>query len=142
MLMSFRDKKDAAPQCIKVLDFAMTGPAGTSCCETFVDALGLKTLFSAFMGKASKKGKAPSAVSDDVGHMLGIISSLFTNLPSDSMPRMRLLAKFVESDYEKVDRLLDIRENAESRLKVIEKEIDQEKKVCHLHHSLDSCFSE
>ena len=29
----------------------MAGPAGTKCCETFVEALGLKTLFSAFMGK-------------------------------------------------------------------------------------------
>lgn len=46
-----RDKKDSSPQCIKVLDFALAGPAGTKCCETFVEALGLKSLFSAFMGK-------------------------------------------------------------------------------------------
>ncbi len=36
---------------IKVLDHAMSGPAGTACCETFVEALGLKNLFSTFMGK-------------------------------------------------------------------------------------------
>lgn len=36
---------------IKVFDYAMSGPAGTSCCETFVEALGLKSLFSTFMGK-------------------------------------------------------------------------------------------
>ena len=29
---------------------------------------------------------------------------------------MRLLAKFVESDYEKVDRLLEIREDLEARI--------------------------
>lgn len=36
---------------IKVLDYAMSGTAGAVICETFVDALGLKTLFTAFMGK-------------------------------------------------------------------------------------------
>ena len=40
---------------------------------------------------------------------------------------MRLLAKFVENTYEKVDRLLDIREGAGSRLKVVDKEIETER---------------
>jgi beta-catenin-like protein 1 len=35
----------------------------------------------------------------------------------------------VESNYEKVDRLLDIREGAEARLKVADKEIEREKRV-------------
>ena len=46
-----RDKMQARSRAIKVLDYAMSGPAGTAACETFVDALGLKTLFSSFMGK-------------------------------------------------------------------------------------------
>ena len=49
-----REKKDSSSRSIKVLDHAMTGPTGTACCETFVEALGLKTLFSAFMGKVNK----------------------------------------------------------------------------------------
>ena len=36
---------------------------------------------------------------------------------------MRLLAKFVENTYEKVDRLLDLREGAVNRLAVVDKEI-------------------
>lgn len=36
---------------IKVLDHAMSGAAGTEACETFVEAQGLKYLFSTFMGK-------------------------------------------------------------------------------------------
>ena len=35
----------------------------------------------------------------------------------------------MEGDYEKVDRLLDIREGVEIRLRVVEKEIEDEKKV-------------
>ncbi|KAH8118573.1 DUF1716-domain-containing protein [Phellopilus nigrolimitatus] len=129
MVLMLKDKKDSSPQCIKLLDFAMSGPAGTACCETFVEALGLKTLFSAFMGKSSKKGKnASPAISDSTVHILGAFSSLFSNLPSDSRPRMRLLAKFVENNYEKVDRLLDLREGAALRLAAIDKEIAEERK--------------
>lgn len=50
-LTPHREKKQSRSRSIKVLDYAMSGPAGTACCETFVDALGLKTLFSTFMGK-------------------------------------------------------------------------------------------
>ncbi|THH06691.1 hypothetical protein EW145_g3905 [Phellinidium pouzarii] len=128
MVLMMKDKKKSAAQCIKVLDFAMSGPAGTACCEMFVEALGLKTLFSAFMGTSSKKNNNPSsAMSDATAHILGVLSSLFTNLPSESSPRMRLLAKFVENTYEKVDRLLDLREGAAARLASIDREIDQER---------------
>jgi beta-catenin-like protein 1 len=39
------------------------------------------------------------------------------------------VAKFVESDYEKVDRLLELREAAQSRLKSVEAQIAAERKV-------------
>lgn len=51
------------------------------------------------------------------------MSSLFSNLASDSVPRIRLLSKFADSEYEKVDRLLELREHAVVRLKATEKEI-------------------
>ncbi|KAG8949257.1 hypothetical protein FRC04_008859 [Tulasnella sp. 424] len=129
MVIMMKEKMLARSRSIKVLDFAMQGTSGTACCETFVEALGLKTLFSAFMGKA-KKQKNPLATtpaSEDATHILGIISSLFSNIPSDSTARVRLLTKFVESDYEKVDRLLEVREGAEARLAVTNKEIEQER---------------
>ena len=42
---------------------------------------------------------------------------------------MRLLTKFVEANYEKVDRLLDVRESVRVRLKTVERTIEEEKKV-------------
>jgi len=73
-----------------------------------VDALGLKSLFATFMGKASKKNKGIDApASEETSHTLSIVSSLFTNLSSDSPARIRLLAKFVENSYEKVDKILE-----------------------------------
>ena len=67
--------------------------------------------------------------SEDISHILGIISSLLSNLASDSTDRTRLLAKFVESTYAKVDKLLEIRENTLGRLRSIDAEIEAEKKV-------------
>jgi len=62
------------------------------------------------------------------------MSSLFTNLPSDSSDRIRLLAKFVENNYEKVDKLLEMREHASSRLKAVDSDIETEKKVFIVKH--------
>lgn len=77
-----------------------------------------------------KKQKANDGpASEESSHTLGIVSSLFTNLASESPARIRLLAKFVENNYEKVDKLLEIRENAQNRLGAVEADIEEEKKV-------------
>lgn len=75
------------------------------------------------------KGNAVVTASEDTSHTLGIVSSLFSNLPSDSPARIRLLAKFVENSYEKADKLMEIRDAAQGRLNAVEKEIEAEKKV-------------
>ena len=108
----------------------MSGPSGSTACEIFVDALGLKSLFTTFMGKASKKNKTIDApASEETSHTLSIVSSLFTNLSSESPARIRLLAKFVENNYEKVDKLLEIRESAQKRLADTEADIELETMV-------------
>jgi beta-catenin-like protein 1 len=48
-----REKLLARTRAIKVLDYAMQTEDGSDSCERFVDVLGLKTFFSAFMGKVS-----------------------------------------------------------------------------------------
>lgn len=78
-----------------------------------------------------------SSTSEDTSHILGILSSLFSNLASETPARVRLLAKFVENSYEKADKLLEIRDHALSRLAVVDAEIDKEKKVGHAEYSVD-----
>lgn len=53
MVIMMKDKMLARQRAIKVLDHALTGDAGTEACERFVEVLGLKSLFSAFMNKVS-----------------------------------------------------------------------------------------
>ncbi|KAF7332093.1 DUF1716 domain-containing protein [Mycena kentingensis (nom. inval.)] len=126
LVLMMKAKLESRSRAIKTLDYAMSS---TAACEAFVEALGLKTLFSALMGKGVPKRQksAPTPASEDTAHILGIISSLFSNIASDSPSRVRLLAKFVESNYEKVDKLLDIRENAAGRLKATEREVETER---------------
>ncbi|CAE6394781.1 unnamed protein product [Rhizoctonia solani] len=130
MVLIMKENRASKSRAIKVLDYALSGPLGAANCTTFVEAVGLKPLFSAFMGKSSKKSKSGAAMpaSEDIGHILGVISSLFANLDSDSPPRIRVLAKFVEAEYEKIDRLVELREQAENRLKITDREINAEKK--------------
>ncbi|KAH7343526.1 DUF1716-domain-containing protein [Rhizoctonia solani] len=130
MVLITKENMASKSRAIKVLDYALSGPLGAVSCATFIEAMGLKPLFSAFMGKNSKKSKSGTAMpaSEDIGHILGVIASLFANLDSDSPPRIRVLAKFVEGEYEKVDRLVELREQAESRLKITDREINAEKK--------------
>lgn len=68
-----------------------------------------------------KRHSAPTFEDDE--HILGIIASLFSNLASDEPSRLRLVAKFVEANYEKVDRLLELRELAQSKLRPVERQI-------------------
>ena len=76
-----------------------------------------------------QKGAIQVSAPEDTAHTLGILSSLFTNLPSDSPARIRLLAKFVDNNYEKTDKLLDIRTSAQTRLTVVDQEIGAEKEA-------------
>jgi beta-catenin-like protein 1 len=80
-------------------------------------------------GTKKKKTTTATPASEDTSHTLGILSSLFSNLPSDSASRVRLLAKFVEANYEKVDKLLEFRDSATARLDIADQEIEREKEA-------------
>ncbi|RLM79772.1 beta-catenin-like protein [Panicum miliaceum] len=86
MIIIMKQKKLAYSSAIRTLDFAMTRfpPA----CERFVDVLGLKTAFAAFMGGITKGSR-----------------------------RMRLLGKFVENECEKIDRLMEFCTRYSDRVK-------------------------
>jgi len=132
MILMIKSKLESKSRSIKVLDYAMSGTAGSSICEAFVEALGLKTLFMTFMGKSSKRQKKSNIetpASEDLSHILGIISSLLSNLPSESPSRIRLLAKFVEEDYEKVDKLIELRDIARKRLNLTEAEVEADRQA-------------
>lgn len=116
MIIIMKQKKLAYSSATRTLDFAMTKfpPA----CERFVDVLGLKTAFAAFMGKipVNKKNKKESYQEEVEERIISLIASLFGGITKGSR-RMRLLGKFVENECEKIDRLMELYTRYSDRVK-------------------------
>ncbi|RLN09412.1 hypothetical protein C2845_PM11G21050 [Panicum miliaceum] len=127
MIIIMKQKKLAYSSAIRTLDFAMTRfpPA----CERFVDVLGLKTAFAAFMDliPANKKSKKESYQEELEERIISIIASLFVSHVgyvylslggiTKGSRRMRLLGKFVENECEKIDRLMEFYTRYSDRVK-------------------------
>lgn len=124
MIIIMKQKRLAYGSAMKALDFAMTRcPAA---CERFVDVLGLKTLFAAFMGKIPVKGKHRGERTQEEieERVISIISSLFGGLTRGSR-RERLLSKFIENEFEKIDRLMELYLRYADRVKAESKRLDE-----------------
>jgi beta-catenin-like protein 1 len=115
MLLMLREAKFSKPRALKVLDHALSGSSGAPVAEKVIDAAGLKPLFSTF---AKKNLEAA-----DTEHIIGIFSALLRLLPGESSHRIRLLAKFVEKEYEKLDKLVKLRHEYASKA-AVEDDID------------------
>ena len=120
MLLILRSKKIAKHAsvarlaAIKTLDHALTNCPRA--CAAFVDALGLKSAFAAFMGKGQKtsgvssrrNGESAARARATEERAVSVIASLFANVEPGTEPHARLCAKFVEDDHAKVDRLVEL----------------------------------
>ncbi|KAL6285105.1 hypothetical protein ACE6H2_009495 [Prunus campanulata] len=138
MIIIIKQKKSAYGSAIRALDFAMTKypPA----CERFIDVLGLKTAFAAFMGKANcvqeafvmllitipinKKNKKERYHEELEERIVSLIASLFGGILRGSR-RERLLSKFVENECEKIDRLMELYMRYSDRVKAETERMDQ-----------------
>ncbi|GAV61715.1 DUF1716 domain-containing protein [Cephalotus follicularis] len=124
MIIIMKQKKSAYGSAIRALDFAMTNypPA----CERFVDVLGLKTAFAAFMGKipVGKKNKKERYQEDLEERIVSLIASLFGGILRGTR-RERLLSKFVENECEKIDRLMELYMRYANRVKAETERLNQ-----------------
>jgi beta-catenin-like protein 1 len=118
-LIMLREGKLSKPRALKVLDHGINGAVATAICDKVVDAAGLKTIFGLFM-KTEKKGKVER---ESVEHLIGIMAGLLRYTPANSAARIRTLAKFVEKDYEKIGRLIELRKEYVARFDKVEREI-------------------
>lgn len=106
MNLMLREKKLSRNGSLKVLDHAMSGPAGRNNCNKFVDILGLRTIFPLFMKTPKQNKKRLLSTDEHEEHVVSIIASMLRNCKGPQ--RQRLLSKFSENDFEKVDRLLEL----------------------------------
>ncbi|PTB68361.1 DUF1716-domain-containing protein [Trichoderma citrinoviride] len=95
-LIMIKESKMAKHPSLRLLDHATAGTASVEICQRIVESGGLKTTFTLFNKTKDQRL---------VGPLLSIFSSMLRFLPADSAERIRLLAKFVEKEYEKTARL-------------------------------------
>ena len=122
-LIMLREGKLSKSGALKVLDHAMNGASASSICDRLIDAAGLKTIFGLLM-KTKKKGAIER---ESVEHIIGILAGLLRYTPANSASRIRTLAKFVEKEYEKIERLVELRKEYRSRLSKVDAEISVER---------------
>ncbi|KAI9015728.1 Catenin-beta-like protein [Phycomyces nitens] len=115
MLIMMKERTLARIRAVKVLNYALTGEEGRPNCIRF----GLKKL---------KKSHKIFVESEDEEHIMCIILSLLRNLSPDELQRARVIRKFIEDEYEKVDRLLEMKEYYEARDQRVLAEIEDDKK--------------
>lgn len=117
-LIMLKEGKRSKPAALRLLDHAVGGASGAEVCQKLVDAGGLKTIFTMFMKK--------SPDTQTTEHLVGIFSWMLRLLPAESAERVRMLAKFVEKDYEKADKLVKLRRDFAARLRFIDEQLEKE----------------
>ncbi|XP_075908283.1 beta-catenin-like protein 1 [Petromyzon marinus] len=125
MNLMLREKKRSRNSALKVLDHAMVGPDGADNCHKFVDILGLRSIFPLFMKTPGRAKKAGMSEKEHEEHVCSIISSMLRNLKGQQ--RTRLINKFVETDCEKVDRLMELHFKYLETVSAADKKIEGEK---------------
>jgi beta-catenin-like protein 1 len=116
-LIMIKEGKMSKSRALRLIDHALGGQSGGEVCERLVEAAGLKIVFGTFMKKVDGQ---------TTEHVLGIFSSLLRLLPANESGRIRTLAKFVEKDYEKLDKLVKLRRDYAARVAVVDNEIRNE----------------
>ncbi|KAL6780216.1 hypothetical protein ACKKBF_B14000 [Auxenochlorella protothecoides x Auxenochlorella symbiontica] len=113
MLLILRGNSAARVATLRCIDFATTN--SQPACERLVDAGGLKSLFGIFMGKIKAKKADEVDRQEEEERSVSIITNLFQMLPTSSR-RDRVASKFVENEFEKVDRLVEVYLRYEQRV--------------------------
>ncbi|KAI0427661.1 Catenin-beta-like protein [Xylaria sp. FL1042] len=114
-LIMLKEGKLSKSASLRLLDHAVGGTSGVEACQRIVEAGGLKNVFTMFMKKNTDHRAAE--------HLIGIFASMLRLLPADSDERIRLLAKFVEKDYEKTGKLVKLRRECAGRLGAVDEAI-------------------
>jgi beta-catenin-like protein 1 len=119
-LIMLREGKMSKPRALRMLNHAVDSLRGGEVCMKVVEVQGLKTIFGLFM-KRHDSGMTE--------HLLGIFAALLRTLPVDSPERIRTLAKFVEKDYEKIGKIVTLRQSLTPKVAAVSGQIELEKKA-------------
>ncbi|CEM21159.1 unnamed protein product [Vitrella brassicaformis CCMP3155] len=127
-----KERKFACRLALRLLNYALQGCAPN--CQVFVEKAGLKTMFSMFMRKGVKGKRASTEEREDDEHCCACIHSLCRFCTGTETARV--LNKFTENTFEKLERLLELHdtyktrvEEAEERFKTRERDDEELKEL-------------
>jgi len=109
MIRMMRERMFVSSLALRLLDHAIMGNKEN--CQIFVEKLGLRSIFAMFMKKQIKK-KEERATEE---HCVSVIQSLCKHCKG--IQTARVLNKFCENGFEKLERLLELHEAYASRLR-------------------------
>jgi beta-catenin-like protein 1 len=124
-LLMLRRRGRARGPALRALDFATTGDAAA--CDRLVDAGGLGAVFAAFMGRRRGGGgggggrRADAAAAEEAEERAVSVVASLAALATGAERRDRVSAKFVEAEYEKCDRLMEVFERYAARVEAAER---------------------
>ncbi|KAK2034052.1 DUF1716-domain-containing protein [Colletotrichum zoysiae] len=119
-LIMLKEGKMSKQPAMRLLVHSVNDDMNGDLCRKVVDAGGLKVLFSTFKKTTQQQRVMMESLFD-------IFRSLLRFLPADSAERIRTLAKFVEKNYEKLDRLYECRTRYASKLDAQDRKIQLER---------------
>ncbi|WBW74543.1 spliceosomal complex subunit [Schizosaccharomyces osmophilus] len=117
-ILNMKNKGKSRESSFKVIDYLLFGPLSMPYCQHFVQAGGLKHIFSTFMKSQS---------SETIDHLLAIFCSLFRSLPADTIERMRFYRKFSENDCEKTRKIFSIYRKLNAQIEKVNKQKDSDR---------------
>ena len=104
--MYYREKKASRSGALKVLNHAVSGPEGLENANKIIEILGLRTIFPLFMKTPKKTKRKGLTALEHEEHVISILAGLLQHAQGQS--RSRILIKFEENDFEKVERLIEL----------------------------------
>jgi beta-catenin-like protein 1 len=116
MALVLRGRRASRTAALKCLDFA-TSAGYSPACDRLVDQGGLKTVFALLMGKLKARGRRveEAALAEEEERSVSVVANLMAGV-TGAARRERVAAKFVENEFEKCDRLMEVFFRYEARV--------------------------
>lgn len=126
MNLMLREKKQSRSGALKVLNHAVSGPEGTSNANKVVEILGLRTVFPLFMKTPKKTMRKGMTALEHEEHVVSVIAGILQHVVGPT--RNRVLLKFEENDFEKIERLGELHFKYLSKVNEVDNSIVEELK--------------
>jgi len=122
MNLLIKEKKQSRSGAIKVLNHAVTGPDGSGNANKVVEIFGLRSLFPLFM-KTPKKTKRKGLTAPEFEeHIISILAGILQHVTAGQL-KSRIMIKFEENNFEKVERLIELHFKYEDKVRAVDRVI-------------------